>query len=352
MSKWAGFPFQSEAGLIAAVFYNYFFNTPLHTISNNLFLLRINVELLLKNLKSNRKETDIMTVQTEAVKKIFNEMSDEYDNLKDLWYRHTFSTIDKILCKYFKVIDNDEKPIALDVGCGTGIQSLRLAELGYKVIGLDISDGLLSIAQNKLKKNGFTDAEFYNVNAELIPYPDNYFDAINCCGPTLPFIENWQSTIKEISRCLKPKGLFLLEVEGKWNFDIFWELTNAIFFNVWGYDESLSESLKHFRHPTIGHYIDYSFKLESGESVIMPIKTFTKGEITKNLKKNNLKIKKSWGLHSLTNIVPSTVLHKSNPSDFTKTIFNILASAEQKIYSAYPFNSFACSLLILSQKQI
>ncbi|MDR2835506.1 MAG: class I SAM-dependent methyltransferase [Bacteroidales bacterium] len=292
-----------------------------------------------------------MTIQTEKVKQIFNEMSDEYDNLNDLYYSYTFSQIDKTLINYFQIDDTQSnKPLALDVGCGTGIQSLRLAKLGYKVIGIDISENLVNIAKQKLKNSGIDDAEFYLINAESIPFEDNFFDVVNCCGPTLPFIEKWQQTLSEISRVLKPNGKFLLEVEGKWNFDIFWEVFNSIFFNILGYDESLKETLKHFKNIRKGHHIDYSFKLESGETVSMPLRLYTASEIRKNLYANNFIIKKRFGLHSITNIFPSTILHNANPNKFVKICFKILSSIEKKINSIYPFRSFACSLLIYSQK--
>ena len=291
-----------------------------------------------------------MTQQTDNVKAMFNEMSDEYDNLNDLWYQYTFANIDKVLTSNFRRETESPKPIALDVGCGTGIQSLRLAKLGYKVIGIDISDKLVEKAKEKLIQNGFTDAEFYVVDAEVIPYPDNYFDAINCCGPTLPFIEKWENTLSEMSRSLKPGGKFLLEVEGKWNFDIFWEVINAIGFDFLGYEEGLMEALSHFKNPFHGHKLDYSFKLESGETVSMPLKLFTVSEIKNNLSKNNFVVKHRWGLHSITNIIPSTILHDAKTSKFTKGLFNFLSRIEVKVNRFYPFNSFACSLLLYSEK--
>ncbi|MEM1540778.1 MAG: methyltransferase domain-containing protein [Candidatus Bathyarchaeia archaeon] len=100
-------------------------------------------------------------VQVEQVKIIFNQMVEEYDHLMDLWYSYTFGNIDKILLSEFRITSvHGNKPLALDVGCGTGIQSLRLATLGYKVIGIDIADKLLKLAKVKLSKAGYHDAEF------------------------------------------------------------------------------------------------------------------------------------------------------------------------------------------------
>ncbi len=272
-------------------------------------------------------------------------MSDEYDNLNDLWYRFSFEIIDSKLVEYFKPNFKNEK--ALDIGCGTGIQSQRLANLGYLVTGIDISEGLIAKAKEKFQANNLLGHTFLIYNAETLPFPDNSFDVVNCCGPTLPFIENWESTLKEVSRCLKPNGLFLLEVEGKWNFDIFWELFSSIFFDFLDYDSNVKESLSHFKDFKNGHYIDYSFKTESGASVSMPIKLFTVKEIKRALANNKLEVIKRWGIHSLNNLIPSTILHSAHPSSITKRIFSLTSNIEKGFNNIFPFNSFACSLLFL-----
>lgn len=286
-----------------------------------------------------------MDTQEDKVKLLFDEMSDEYDNLNDLWYSFSFDVIDSKLVDYFKPKSKNDR--ALDIGCGTGIQSLRLAKLGYSVTGIDISEGLIYKAKEKFKANNLLGHTFLIHNAETLPYPDNSFDVVNCCGPTLPFIENWESTLKEVSRCLKPNGLFLLEVEGKWNFDIFWELISLLFFDFLGYESTVKKSLSHFKSFKKGHFLDYSFKTESGESVSMPIKLFTANEITKALKKNNLTVIKRWGIHSINNIIPSTILHDANPKKITQFVFKATSNVENKVNNFFPLNSFACSLLLL-----
>lgn len=291
--------------------------------------------------------------QVKTVKRIFNNMVDEYDHLTDLWYRYTFDNIDRVLLNEFKFSSRKtkNKPIALDLGCGTGIQSFRLASLGYKVIGVDISDGLIKIAKMKLFRAGYHDSEFYISDAQSLPFNDNIADCVNCCGPSLSFIPNWRKALWEISRCLKPSGKLLLEVEGKWNLDLFWEITGAIGFNFLKYDETLSVAFGHLIPPwDIGHTINYSFILESGEPVSMPLKLFTPEEINGELGKVRLIQDKRWGLHVITNTIPSTMLHNSYPSKRLKIIFDKLAWLEQHVYNHFPFNSFGSSILILAHK--
>lgn len=302
-------------------------------------------------MESNRNQQS--PSQVDKVRDIFNEMADEYDNLNDLWYRHTFAFIDKVLCEQFSLEGNSssEKPVALDVGCGTGIQSLRLAQLGYKVIGVDIADELLIKAERKLKNAGYKDAEFHITNAESLPFSDSVADCINCCGPTLSFVPDWRKALAEVGRCLKPKGKFLLEVEGKWNPDMLWEIINALGFNFLGYDESLATSLGHLLPPwRIGHSINYSFRLESGETVSMPLRLFTPSELSRELKEWGLIEDRRWGLHVITNVFPSTVLHKPDPGKFTREVFRFLSSVEGRVNHVWPFNAFSCSMIVSAHR--
>ena len=39
--------------------------------------------------------------------------------------------------------------VLLDLGCGTGEIALRLSRIGYQVIGVDLSEDMLSVAENK-----------------------------------------------------------------------------------------------------------------------------------------------------------------------------------------------------------
>lgn len=289
----------------------------------------------------------------ETAKRLFNEMAEEYDRLHDLWYQYTFSTIDAVLVRDFRLpTSGNRRHTALDIGCGTGIQSVRLASLGYKVIGIDIADKLINIARDKLASAGYRDAEFHLGNAESLPFDDGIADCINCCGPTLSFVPNWRAALSEMSRCLKPGGRLLLEVEGKWNLDLFWEILNALACNVLSYDERLLTALSHLLPPWhIGHHVAYSFKQGDEDPVTMNLRLFAASEIKRELQRVGLAQQRRWGLHVLTNLIPSTVLHSPTPWRSVRFVFSALAAAERGVNSLWPFNAFGCSLLLLARKR-
>lgn len=99
----------------------------------------------------------------------------------------------------------------LDVGSGRGFFAKHLAELGFKVIGIDFDDEVVNKANEnvkdwKLEGNlSFKEADVLN-----IPFQDASFDAICDFGlfETL-YKEDWQTYANEISRVLKPGGFYL-----------------------------------------------------------------------------------------------------------------------------------------------
>ena len=65
----------------------------------------------------------------------------------------------------------------LDVATGTGQQAFAFARKGYEVIGIDISEAMLSVAK---KKNRYKNAKFEVADATNLPFEDNSFDVRFC----------------------------------------------------------------------------------------------------------------------------------------------------------------------------
>lgn len=82
----------------------------------------------------------------------------------------------------------------------------------------------------------------------------------------------------------------------------------------------------------------------------MPLKLFTPSELRMQLHRAGLLEDERWGLHVVTNVIPSTILHNSDPGKLTQRLFVCLASFEKLVNHVWPFNAFACSLLVSAHK--
>lgn len=95
----------------------------------------------------------------------------------------------------------------LDVCCGTGVVSLKAAEAltRGKVLGIDLSSGMLQQAQNKADEAGHSNIEFRQMDIEALDIPEHSFDvATSSFG--LFFIEDMAAALTGIARTVKPGG--------------------------------------------------------------------------------------------------------------------------------------------------
>ena len=92
----------------------------------------------------------------------------------------------------------------LDVGCGEGQVSRRIAGLGAEVVGLDPTTAQIRLAHERGGR-----ACYMRARSEQIPCPDASFDAVVLCL-ALEHVDPFEPAIGEVARVLAPDGLFLL----------------------------------------------------------------------------------------------------------------------------------------------
>lgn len=100
----------------------------------------------------------------------------------------------------------------LDIATGTGIVALAAAEkvgAQSKIIGIDISAGMLSNAKQKLAASGLQNVEFIEADAELIDFEQNSFDVI-LCSLAICYLTDIPAALHKWHGFLKPGGKLVL----------------------------------------------------------------------------------------------------------------------------------------------
>ena len=126
----------------------------------------------------------------------------------------TLGKLDKVYNRLTSHIKKGQR--ILDLGCGTGALTLRAAQKGAKVKGIDINPQMLEIAQKQaIKKNLLKNVNLSEMGvAELESEKSNDYDVVMS---GLCFSELTESelifTLKEINRILKPSGFLLVADE-------------------------------------------------------------------------------------------------------------------------------------------
>jgi 2-polyprenyl-6-hydroxyphenyl methylase/3-demethylubiquinone-9 3-methyltransferase len=95
---------------------------------------------------------------------------------------------------------------ALEVGCGGGVLTKEIALMGFDVTGIDPSEQSIKIAAGHANAGGLR-ISYETGIGEALPYRDAAFDIVFCCD-VLEHVRDMPKVISEISRVLKPGGLF------------------------------------------------------------------------------------------------------------------------------------------------
>ena len=144
----------------------------------------------------------------EQVAKMFDAISKNYDGLN----RVISLGIDvKWRKKVVKIVGKNKPKQILDIATGTGDLALMMAKLSPdKIIGLDISEGMLAVGKEKIAKVNLSEKiEMVVGDSEEMPFDDDTFDAITVSFGVRNFA-NLDKGIKEIARVLKPSGVLVI----------------------------------------------------------------------------------------------------------------------------------------------
>jgi len=109
--------------------------------------------------------------------------------------------------KAVKLLNSGNPKLILDVATGTGDFAVETLKLNPdKVIGVDISEGMLEVGRKKMKDRGLENLiELRSGDSENLPFEENKFDAVIVAFGVRNF-ENLEKGLSEMYRVLKPGG--------------------------------------------------------------------------------------------------------------------------------------------------
>jgi len=156
-------------------------------------------------------------IREDIYKRINNRV---YDEQGSRWWHPDFSlNLIKTLINPFrtgyskKIVDllkvNPDGKTALEVGCGGGIFCEEIAGMGFRTFGIDPSKQSLAAASEHAADNGLK-ITYLEGTGEALPFTDGMFDIVFCCD-VLEHVRDLPKVISEISRVLKPGGIFIYD---------------------------------------------------------------------------------------------------------------------------------------------
>lgn len=141
---------------------------------------------------------------------MFDNISSRYDFLNHflsmgidkIWRKKAIRILGRL------IPESVSHPVVLDVATGTGDFAIAALKLDpKKVVGLDLSAGMLDVGRKKMKERGYDPIiDMVQGDSENLPFDDNHFD-----GYTVGFgvrnFENLEKGLGEMLRVLKPGGI-------------------------------------------------------------------------------------------------------------------------------------------------
>jgi SAM-dependent methyltransferase len=109
----------------------------------------------------------------------------------------------------------------MDLGCGSGRTAIPLAERGYRVLAVDLSQRMLEVMQEK--QHTFRSGAILPLRANIVELDclaDDSVDHVVCLFSTLGMIQgraNRRAVMSHAARIVRDGGSFLLHVHNRWS---------------------------------------------------------------------------------------------------------------------------------------
>lgn len=141
---------------------------------------------------------------------MYEEFAQVYDELmKEIDYSKWSDYIQRL----FFNSKRDIKTV-LEFGCGTGNITCNLAQKGLNMTAVDLSEAMLTVADEKADRMGLKNIQFYLGDMSNFKINQTFDAVISCCDSVnyLPDLEALQSFFLSSFECLESEGILLFDV--------------------------------------------------------------------------------------------------------------------------------------------
>lgn len=150
---------------------------------------------------------------------MFNQ-KEYYQKIKELNIKHyagetsyyTQAPVRKV--EYAILSKLNKRATILDLGCGSGRFSIGAAQLGFNVVGVDITPSAISAAQQKAEKLEVKNVQFSDGDMTNLSFKDKAFDYVFCPRFSINAVATFsqrEKAIKEMLRVVKDDGAVFIE---------------------------------------------------------------------------------------------------------------------------------------------
>jgi len=149
---------------------------------------------------------------------VFNDYSEYYDLL---YQQKDYQAEAAYIHKFINTHQPKAKSI-LDLGCGTGAHDFFLSEMGYQIVGVDQSDKMLAIAEEKKKllsqevseKVSFVKGDIRHLELDNNAIQTDMFDVVTALFHVMSYQttnEDLQLAFATAAKHLNPNGIFIFD---------------------------------------------------------------------------------------------------------------------------------------------
>jgi ubiquinone/menaquinone biosynthesis C-methylase UbiE len=266
-----------------------------------------------------------MSEGTRGIVSVYNQWGEAFDRMTEEapFLANSYRLYDRLLAE---ITRGRRFKRVLDVGCGSGLQTVFLANHADEVVGIDIAEEFIELARQRCneKKN----VSFKVADARKLPFEPGQFDCIFSYGDVLSHIvDGYDLAVSEIGRVAAPGALLSIEADTKWNFGIFY------------HPSELRDAL---RTPGKGH----ATRVWEG----MRFKTFTYRELLSLLERNGFNLLSCHGHNILASLVPDRWLLEKGRRTLGGRLGLALGRLDLRLSGIPPFNRFGFNFVMTLRK--